>query len=462
MEKTKKIKIILFAVALAVNLSMFFYLYLSRGQEFFNPLIQGTDQAEYGRIAINLAEHNSFSLSQPAPYIPDSARTPIFPLFLSVSYFLTGGFILATLFNILASAFTAIIVFEIAMIITRRSNIAIVSGIIFALLPYKVYLSSMAMADILFTFFFSLFVLVFLKIISKERNFDIKNAILAGTLLGLSVLVRPITQFFIVIPIFVSFLFFKEEIKKKFIIPLLMLVAFIFVLAPWLIRNEIHFGEPFLSSVGRYHMYVSYVGPWQAYRDGVPRDEKYNEILKYIEEKYGKDAMYNIEVSTELSRIAKKEILENPLSYIFFHISAMPIYFLNNDMILTLREAFNFKLPNVNIAQKVFVLNFGDILKSVLESGIFFIIFFFASYFLVALKSGFGILWAFAHLRKNFIIGVFVILTIAYFPLLVGFEGHARFRIPIEPFLIIFSILAIFDILRFIKEKFLKQQNENF
>ncbi len=450
MKKNNKIKIILFAVALIANLLMFFYLYFSRGQQFFNPLVQGTDQAEYGRIAINLAERHSFSLSQSAPYITDSARTPLFPFFLTVSYLLTGGFILATLLNILISALTAIIVFEIAMTITHRLNIAVFSGIIFACLPYKAYLSSMAMADILFTFFFSLFVLLFLKIISKEINFNFKNVVLVGAFLGLSVLTRPVTQFFIIIPIFVLLLFFKEEIKKRFMMSVLMIAAFVFVLSPWLIRNEIHFGELFLSSVGRYHMYVSYFGPWQAYKDGVSRDEKNSEILKYIEEKYGKDAMYNITASTELARLAKEKILAHPLSYAFFHISATPVYFLNNGMLLTLREAFDLKLPNINIAQKVFALDFNGLWESVLESGILFIIFFFVSYFLTALKSGLGILWALGYLRRNFIVGIFAILTMAYFSLIVGFEGHARFRIPIEPLLIVFFTLAIAEIWNFI------------
>ncbi len=452
--KNKKIKLILFSIAILVNLSMFFYLYSSRGGEFFNPLTQGTDQAEYGRIAINLVEHHSFSFSDSAPYIPNPARTPIFPLFLSFSYVLTGGFILATLLNLLISVITAVVVFDIAILITRRVKIAFASGLIFTLLPYKLYLSNMIMADILFVFFFSLFVLFFLKMITREDNFNTKNAILVGSMLGLSVLVRPITQFFIVIPVFIGLIFFRENIKKRLFVSAFMLVSFIFILSPWLVRNEIHFGEPFLSSVGRYHMYVSYLAPWQAYKDGVSRDEKHREVLEYIEGEYGKDAMYNIEASTELSKIAKREILSDPLSYIFFHLSSIPIYFLNNDFILTAREAFNLKLPNVYIAQKFFSFDFRGLWPSVFSSGVLFTIFFLLSYLIVATKSGLGALWALHYLKRNFHIGAFVILSILYFPMIVGFEGNARFRVPIEAFLIIFSLLAVLDIWHFIKRRF--------
>jgi len=461
-DKDRKIKIILFSIAMLVNLSMFFYLYASRGQGFFNPLTQGTDQTEYGRIAINLVEHGSFSVAESAPYIPNPARTPIFPLFLSFSYLLTGGFILATLLNIVISAITAIIVFEIAFLITKRPKPAFMSGLIFALLPYKIYLSSLIMADIMFMFFFSLFILFFCKMIIRETSFNIKNAILVGSLLGLSVLVRPVTQFFIVVPIFVGLFFFKEDFKKRVFVSVLMFGSFIFILSPWLLRNEVHFGEPFLSSIGRYHMYVSYLAPWQAYREGVSRDEKHREVSEYIESKYGKDAMYNIEASTELSKIAKKEILSAPLNYLFFHISATPIYFLNNDFILTVREAFNIKLPGIYIAQKIFAFDFKGLWRSVFSSGLFFILFFLVSYLIVAIKSGLGILWAFYHLKRNFHLGAFVILSILYFPLLVGFEGHARFRIPIEPFLIIFSTMAVLSVWSFIKEKHFKLPNENF
>ncbi|PIR57963.1 MAG: hypothetical protein COU71_01250 [Parcubacteria group bacterium CG10_big_fil_rev_8_21_14_0_10_38_31] len=460
-NKDKKIKIILFSIAIFVNLSMFFYLYASRGQDFFNPLTQGTDQAEYGRIAINLVEHGSFSFSESFPYLPNPARTPIFPLFLSLSYLFTGGFILATLINILISAITAIIVFEIAFLITKRPNLSFVSGLIFVLLPYKIYLVNLIMADTLFVFFFTLFILFFLKMIKGETSFNIKNAILTGGLLGVSVLTRPITQFFIVIPIFVALLLFREDFKKRIFVSALMFVSFIFILSPWLIRNEVHFEEPFLSSVGRYHMYVSYLAPWQAYRDGVSRDEKHREVLRYIDEMYGENAMYDLGASTELSKIAKREILDNPLNYLFFHISSMPVYFLNNDFILTVREAFNIKLPGVYITQKIFSLDFRGLWQSVFSSGIFFIIFFLISYLIVAIKSGLGIIWAFYHIKRNFHLGVFVVLSILYFPLLVGFEGHARFRIPIEPFLIIFSVMAVVNIWSFIQKKCLKLSNEN-
>ncbi|MCR4283769.1 MAG: glycosyltransferase family 39 protein [Parcubacteria group bacterium] len=462
MKKNTKIKIILFSIAVIANLLMFFYLYSSRGQDFFNPLTQGTDQAEYGRIAINLVERRSFSVAELDPYIPNPARTPIFPLFLSLSYLLTGGFILAILLNILISAITAIIVFDIAFLAAKRPNIAFLSGLIFALLPYKIYLSNLIMADIFFMFFFSLFALSFLKIIEDEEGFNFKNATLAGSLLGLSVLVRPITQFFIVIPVFITLLFFKKDFKKRIAVSVLLVVSFVLVLTPWLLRNEIHFGEPFLSSVGRYHMYVSYLAPWQAYKEKVSRDEKHREVLEYIEGQYGNDAMYNIEASTELSKIAKKEILRNPLSYLFFHLSSVPIYFLNNDFMLTAREAFNAKLPDVYIAQKIFSLDFKGLRQAIFSSGIFFTAFFLISYLVVAIKSGLGVLWVFYYLKRSLYINTFVILSILYFPLLIGFEGHARFRIPIEPFLIIFSVLAIFDIWKFMKEKFFKPQNENF
>src|SRR3989344_2677394 len=435
MKNNSKIKIyaILFGAALALRLFLFFYLYESRGADFFDPLKQGTDQAEYGRVAINLAEHSSFSMGKEAPYSPDPARTPIFPIFLSIWYWISGDFVLYTIINIFLSSITSII------------------------------LSDLIMADTLFVLFFGLFLYFFARFIIFNKDIKYSWIVLSSFLLGLSALTRPITQFFIIIPILIlllsCFLPPKAMLKEFFFRPALFLAVFLLVLSPWLGRNYYHFNKFFLSSIGGYHLLGSYGAPWEAQKENISRNEEHGKIKDYIEKKYGPNAMYDIEVSSQIGKEAKKEILKNPLSYGLFHMGVIPIYFLNNDILLTLREVFSFKVPDFYLARKIMNGDFGSIMKDFSGQSALWASVFLLSYAALFLKTVFGIGGVFLYLRKNFLAGLFFLMVIFYFPLIVGPEGHARFRLPVEPILIIFSAFLVISAHRFLING--KKTNQN-
>ncbi|MDI6840901.1 MAG: hypothetical protein QMD71_08675 [bacterium] len=59
--------------------------------------ITNTDAFQYDRIATNILEHSSFSLSSTLPYEPTSFRTPIYPLFLATIYRLCGERVLVAI-----------------------------------------------------------------------------------------------------------------------------------------------------------------------------------------------------------------------------------------------------------------------------------------------------------------------------------------------------------------------------
>lgn len=464
-KKSKtKVYIILFFVALFLRLFIFFYLYESRGASFFDPLKQGTDQAEYGRLTINIVDSGKFSMNKEPPFSPDPARTPIFPIFLSIGYLIGGGFVLSTILNIFFGSVISILVFELAMLILKNKRLSFLSAIIFSSLPYGIYLSSLIMADTLFTFLFIFFLILFEKKIIFDNKANYKIIVASSFLLGLATLTRPITQFFAVIPVVVlmAICFFKEKTNlKHFLIkPLLFLVVFLLVLSPWLGRNYYHFKKIFLSSIGGYHTMVSYVAPWMAQKENISRSEEHSKIKEYINEKYGQNAMYNIEASSKIGEEAKKEILSDPLSYGLFHLSVMPIYFLNNDVLLSLREVFGVNVPNFYLAKEVARGNFVSILKSISEQGLLWVFIFLLSYMALFFKAIFGIGGIILYMRKNFIAGSFFLATIFYFPIIIGPEGHARFRLPIEPILIIFSVFFVMNIYYFLSKMAVLKQND--
>ena len=44
------------------------------------------DPLEYRNLAINILEGNSFSMAQESPYVPDLLRTPMYPIFLAITF----------------------------------------------------------------------------------------------------------------------------------------------------------------------------------------------------------------------------------------------------------------------------------------------------------------------------------------------------------------------------------------
>ena len=455
MKRELKFKISLFVLAFILPLFLALYSYQQNGMGFFDSSLQGRlgDENGYGTIAKNIAEHGVFSASLVSPFVPDPIRTPIFPYFFALGYWLTGNFILSILLNILVGALTVVVVFEIAFIILGGVWPAFISALIFAVLPYRIFLSTGILADTLFLFLFSIFVLFFLKILKSPDGPKWWLVAGSGALLGLATLTRPIVQFFIVIPAFCCLFLNSLEIKKRVGMIVVMTFSFLLILSPWLYRNYVNFDKAFISSLGDYHMFVSYIVPWRAFQQHITDSEASQIIQKELAHKYGQDVIHNEVATAELGQQAKREILADPLSYIAFHLSTIPIYFLNNDVLLTLREAFNVNLPNINMAQKILLGDLGGLFDLVYSSQIFFVLLFIVSYLLLALKTGLGIAGVFMYFRRSIPMALFSLASIFYFPLIIGPEGNARFRLPVEIFLVIFSVFAIIEIRNFIKNK---------
>lgn len=369
---------------------------------------------------------------------------------------------LPIILNILAAVSTVFLVFEGALYFSKNKNIALVTAVAYTFLFYRLYTPNLFLADTLFNFLFTLFIFYFLKNVLDQGDINYKKSALSGFLLGVVTLTRPITQFFVLFPVLFLILTNRKLLRKFFVSAGVFVFVFLSVLSPWFIRNYILFNRVFLSSIGDYHTFVSYVGPWQVYRENITRMAGAERIKKYVEEKYGDMAMYDIEKSRALSKEAKGKILEAPLSYAFFHLSSVPVFFLNNDIILVLRQAFKISLPDVFAAEKVLTGNFSAIFDIVRKFNPAVLFLFFGSYAFIFLKSVLGVGIAVYLSYRGNLKALFCLATIFYFALIVGFEGQARFRLPVESLLLFFSVTGIYAGYNFLKSKsLLKSKDAN-
>ncbi len=168
-----------FALALAVR---FVFLILT------GPHIS-PDSSEYEAIGSNIVAGNGFSLSTAAPYIPTVRRTPAYPAFLAL---LNGRgqvhrYRIAAIQIVLDSAVAVAILLLTASVPMRGARIA--SAVLYALHPAAVAASSTMLSETLFTF---LVACAALLVLAARKSDRLALSLLAGIIMGLSVLCRPL------------------------------------------------------------------------------------------------------------------------------------------------------------------------------------------------------------------------------------------------------------------------------
>ncbi len=169
----------IFALALAVR---FTFLILT------GPHIS-TDTSEYEAIGSNIAAGNGFSLSTAMPFIPTVRRPAAYPAFLAM---INGRGPahrdrVAAIQIVLDSAVAVAIFLLTAAVPMRGARIA--AAMIYVLHPAAVEAASTILTETLFTF---LVVCAALLVIAARKSDRLPFALVAGIIMGLSVLCRPL------------------------------------------------------------------------------------------------------------------------------------------------------------------------------------------------------------------------------------------------------------------------------
>ena len=225
-------EITIFAVAFFYRLLIFLALLWWSGQAGFEYPLLGSDANGYWNLAHNMVTERKF-------YMEDERFTPLrrppgYPLFLAAFQALpieaeTAQYMISTI-QIALAALSAVLLYRLVQQFTGERT-ATVAALLFALEPNSAYYSTLLLSDALFVFLLIAFAYVFLTKKSYSAFFY------AGILLGFSMLVRPITQFFPAIAIL--FLFFMQGLQRKTIVQsaALCLGTLLFTL-PWMMRNS--------------------------------------------------------------------------------------------------------------------------------------------------------------------------------------------------------------------------------
>lgn len=148
------------------------------------------DSHQYYRLAENLAQHGTFSLSGAAPYEPDTWRTPGYPLFLSMyllqhSNFSADLIVWQHLLNLVNAMLLAFIARK--YMSERR---ALLVGLLFVIEPYHHWYALWLMPTTLFVTLLLVTWHVWYRALDTQRR---RWFVLLGVVVGFTILVRPLS-----------------------------------------------------------------------------------------------------------------------------------------------------------------------------------------------------------------------------------------------------------------------------
>ncbi|MFA6254845.1 MAG: glycosyltransferase [Patescibacteria group bacterium] len=436
--KNHKIPLIIFFVALIFRLFIFGALLINYGPGSFylddGQGLNDNDAQYYVLIAKNLVEHQAYSSFIDPPFQPTAYRTPLMPFYFVPFIYLFGFgsiWLGVLILDIILSLTPVIAYFLAKLFLAKRS--AVMVGLLVALEPALALCTNDVRPDALLVL---LFLLTLYHLILFWQQGKRKNLCYSAIFLGLAALAKPIAVY-LLFPfiVFILLRLFFEKIKlKKLVISIgLLVVIFIALVFPWLLRNYLVFGSWDFASVVSHGLYGYYTNDFKLANEPEiqysPQDRDPTQSLKYQKQKLD---------------IALARIKAQPVAYFKSHLLGTARYFFASDLPLFYYSGHQKLLPfkynpvnDVNVTTEVLSGNYKNVLSFIFNPKNFVYLLrhiLFALFYLVIFLA---LLKSFLKDKRVFIIfSLFLALTF-YFLFGSGPYVDPTYRIPVIPLLLI-------------------------
>lgn len=433
--------IFLFLLMLTLELAMIFALSWKNDLSIFFR----SDGMEYQTLVKNIINNGEFSLDQHMPFVPTDYRTPGYPFWLAIIYLIFKSFTPAIFIGAAIFALSAPLVYLIAKEIFRE-KIAFWSAILFAVEPWAIFQGGFLAAEQIFLPFLLFSIYLFCRYLRLE---NIIYLYWASLFLGLTALIRPAALYFILIFVFLAFIVeYKHSIFRSFKTSALIILIFIAVLSPWLIRNKIVLNTWQMSSTASNG--VLYIESYMLNKYlGKISDEHEWEKAAQILGTYDFGSMKNADSMKILADYAIKEIKANKAAFTTMHLKNMALFSIKNsygNIFLDL------KISNANIQSKInvaaFKKDFFGLLNLIKDTSvgakILITLFFFWP--IIIIFAIFGIV---DMLKKNYhyLLFWFLIFWILYFlALSADFHDISRYKLSTNAPLIMLAVVGFYKI----------------
>ena len=276
------------------------------------------DSREYLAIAANLRAGHGFSQAMQAPYAPDLLRTPVYPALLAL---ISGPSGPDVRWAAVANSVIGLLTYLAACLWVRRYLgpwPAIAAGLLLAtdltsLTYHHLVLTETAFAALL---------LCAAWFLAAERTMTMRSAMAAGVALGVGGLCRPIAVLLgpALLPAFAAGRPTQawRPILSRYLACNVICGA---LLALWVLRNLIAFGDAQLTSVGGMNLYLHRAAYVLAYREGVDVEV----VRARLEREFEVDTrgLSSAEKTRWLESRGRRVILEHPLVYATVHLQGI-------------------------------------------------------------------------------------------------------------------------------------------
>ena len=360
------------------------------------------DARAYDTVAMNIIKGQGFRLYPEKPLLQDDVITyqgPAYQYFLAIIYFIFGHHYEAVwLIQALLRALSALLIFLICKKIFKAEEyrrIGHIAAIIFGFYPDLIEISAMLLTETFYIFFTILVVYIFFR---YYEQIAFKGVFWLGLTTGISILIRS-TAGGIFAPVFI-FYFWRRKAWKHLIFFLILIAI---IMTPWTIRNYrvYHAFIPTMANFG-YNL-------WTGNHEG--GDGEGGNVPQHFEvmERYGVIGAnsYGIEQF-------KNFILNHPLTYIKLTITRIVKYF-------SFIRPMGFWFYQRGLSQFIFIAcsAFASVILFTLG---------FAGIFAVLKKE-----------RKNAKLLYLITFASLTFLSVVPIIIETRYRLPIYPFMAVFS-----------------------
>ena len=442
-ETVKKILFIFF-IAFFIRVAYLF---------FFVDVVSLTyeDQGFYIQLGQIMAKTGDFTQLVDGNYNHVTERVPGYPAFLALIYTLIDGSNMSVLsVQIIIDSLTCVLIGLITKSVIPRGFL--VAGLISALNLNMIILSGMVLTDTLFLFLFSLFILFSLRFLRQPKNLHI---FLAISFLCIATLVRPVSYYlvFLLLPLLMVF-FVWIKIPFKQVMYTLLLYVIPIVMVFWSIhhRNYTEYNSLSLVSQGGSHALYWVVPATYQYSGQGSYQDGQAFAKNYLERAMNRDNLESpldnpFKSSNYLMSLAKDALLELGLLNMLHAWSAgTVINFLTPSAayapaVRAMEHPSFYATPGNGAVEKLihYVINTnGFIYLLIIAIGtiislIFLTMSMFGIYKMIKFPQSGG--W-----NKGII--VFLLFIIIYFAAITGPIVGVKYRLPIEPVMIIFFSYA--------------------
>jgi 4-amino-4-deoxy-L-arabinose transferase-like glycosyltransferase len=215
---------------------------------FTPPLLQ--DEMEYFSLAQSLHHGNGFSIEG----TPTAYRAPAYPAFIVIVFSIFGESVISVrMLQVFADTLTCVLLF----LLCRRffsEDTAFIALAAYSFFPGNALYISLFMTEVLFTAFTLLAILLCTK---QSPAYPTVTKILLGMTFGIITLLKPNALI-----IFTAFLIWEiirsRSFKKGLQQNVLIIISFIVLLFPWMIRNKIYFDHFSITSNGGVNFWIGH------------------------------------------------------------------------------------------------------------------------------------------------------------------------------------------------------------